>query len=141
MLRKRSHDVVQAISCSLLQSPAVLGHLEGPVMSGIFLNMSKILAEGEICQNSRMHDAYSLANNRPSFGGGGGWSGVISCDFLSSYVIPHAVSDSPQLSPTVLVRPRQSQSHLPSSLPPPKSLIQSILAYLSGHTTAGMLWV
>ena len=54
MLRKTSHDVVQAIPCSLLQSPVVSGHLEGLVMSANFLNLSKNIAEGEMFQNGRM---------------------------------------------------------------------------------------
>ena len=68
MHRNSAHDVVQAVSCSLLQSPAVMGHREAPMMSGNILNMPKILGDFEICQIGRMHDAYSLADNHLSFG-------------------------------------------------------------------------
>ena len=48
------HGVYASVSCSLLQSPAVSGHLEGPVISANFFNMSKNIAEVEIFQNGRM---------------------------------------------------------------------------------------
>ena len=40
-----AHDVVRAVSCNLLQSPAVLGHPEPQVTSANFLNMTKNIAE------------------------------------------------------------------------------------------------
>ena len=134
------HDIVQAVSCNLLQSSAVLCHLEGPVMSGNFLNMPKKIAEGEICQNGRMHVAYSLPDHRLCLGIGRQWSPVTFFNPTSSPMLSLTVPYSPMQSPTILGRPQAVPYHRRglcrgptrgSRSPPSPSLLQAIWPDLS----------
>ena len=111
-----SHDIVQVISCSLLQSPAVLGHPETPVMSGNILNMSKNLGDLEICQIGR--SLTPTASPTIAYA-----SVLVGNDPLWLFTILYGPLGCPWPSPTVADYPGPSQAipdhHRALCSPPP----------------------